>query len=162
MSTYSDSDWAGCKRTARSTSGGVIMRGGHFLKSWSSTQKRVTLSSAEAELGALVKTTTETIGMAQLANGLGKELEAEIFVDSSAALGIVARKGCGKLRHIRVGQLWVQQLAEDEEVCYRKICGQDNPADLFTKHLNRLRIDYLLDLLNVHDAVGSAQEGLEI
>ena len=100
--------------------------------------------------------------MAQLASGLGKELEAEIFVDSSAALGIVARKGCGKLRHIRVGQLWVQQLAEDEEVCYRKICGQDNPADLFTKHLTRLRVDYLLDLLNVQDAVGKAQEGLEI
>ena len=138
------------------------MRGDHFLKSWSSTQKRVTLSSAEAELGALVKTTTETIGIAQLASGLGKELNAEVFVDSSAALGVVARKGCGKLRHIRVGQLWVQQLAEEEEVLYRKICGQDNPTDLFTKHLTRIRIDYLLDLLNVRDAEGRAQEGLEV
>ena len=90
------------------------MRGQHFLKSWSSTQKRVTLSSAEAELGAVVKTTTEAIGIAQMAAGLGKEMEIEIFVDSSAALGAVARKGCGKLRHVRVGQLWIQQLAEDE------------------------------------------------
>ena len=49
---YSDSDWAGCKRTARSTSGGVIMRGDHHIKSWSVTQKRVTLSSAEAEFGS--------------------------------------------------------------------------------------------------------------
>ena len=113
-------------------------------------------------MGALVKTTTETIGIAQLASGLGKELNAEVFVDPSAALGVVARKGCGKLRHIRVGQLWVQQLAEEEEVLYRKICGQDNPADLFTKHLTRIRIDYLLDLLNVRDAEGRAQEGLEV
>ena len=51
------------------------------MKSWSATQKRVTLSSAEAELGAFVKTTTETIGLVQLASGLGKELEAEIFVE---------------------------------------------------------------------------------
>ena len=83
---YSDSDWAGCKRTARSASGGVITRGNHFLKSWSATPKRVTLSSAEAELGALVKTTTEAIGLMQLVSGLGKELEAEILVDTSAAL----------------------------------------------------------------------------
>ena len=109
------------------------MRGQHFLKSWSSTQKRVTLSSVEAELGAAVKTATEAIGIAQMAAGLGKEMEIEIFVDSSAALGVVARKGCGKLRHVRVGQLWIQQLAEDEEVAYRKIQGENDPADLFTK-----------------------------
>eukprot|EP00974_Lingulodinium_polyedra_P098981 9593280-Lingulodinium_polyedra.AAC.1 len=30
---YSDSDWAGCRRTAKSTSGGVIMRGYHYIKS---------------------------------------------------------------------------------------------------------------------------------
>ena len=69
---YSDSDWAGCKRAARSTSGGVIMRGDHHIKSWSVTQKRVTLSSAEAELGALVKTSTEVIGILQMAEGLGR------------------------------------------------------------------------------------------
>eukprot|EP00974_Lingulodinium_polyedra_P042402 4069591-Lingulodinium_polyedra.AAC.1 len=31
---YSDSDWAGCRRTARSTSGGCMMRGTHCLKTW--------------------------------------------------------------------------------------------------------------------------------
>ena len=30
LDAYSDSDWAGCVRTRRSTSGGVLMRGGHF------------------------------------------------------------------------------------------------------------------------------------
>ena len=138
------------------------MRGQHFLKSWSSTQKRVTLSSAEAELGAAVKTTTESIGIAQLAAGLGREMEVEIYVDSSAALGVVARKGCGKLRHIRVGQLWIQQLAEDEEITYKKIQGENNPADLFTKHLTRARLDYLLDLISIRDEAGRAEEGLEI
>ena len=70
--SYSDSDWAGCKRTARSTSGGVILRGTHHVKSWCITQKRVTLSSAEAELGALVKAATETIGILPMAEGLGR------------------------------------------------------------------------------------------
>ena len=41
---YSDSDWAGCKRTAKSTSGGIIARGWHLIKCWSSTQKSITPS----------------------------------------------------------------------------------------------------------------------
>ena len=109
-----------------------------------------------------MKTTTEAIGIAHMAAGLGKEMEIEIFVDSSAALGVVARKGCGKLRHVRVGQLWIQQLAEDEEVAYKKIQGESNPADLFTKHLTRNRLDYLLDLISLRDEVGRAKESLEV
>ena len=49
-SGYSDSDWAGGRRTGKSTSGGLIMMGRHLVKSWSRTQDSVTLSSAEAEL----------------------------------------------------------------------------------------------------------------
>ena len=47
VSGYSDSDWAGCRRTAKSTSGGVLMWGGRCLKSWRSTQKNITPSSGE-------------------------------------------------------------------------------------------------------------------
>ena len=50
-----DSDWAGCRRTRRSTSGGCTYRGQHMLKFWSKTQAVVALSSAEAEPGAAVK-----------------------------------------------------------------------------------------------------------
>ena len=45
----------------------------------------------------------------------------DVYVDSSAALAAVNRKGCGKLRHVRVGQLWVQQLAEEDEVRLKNI-----------------------------------------
>ena len=102
------------------------MRGTHHIKSWAVTQKRVTLSSAEAELGALVKTASETIGITQMAEGLGRKVSGEVFVDSSAALAVVNRKGCGKLRHVRVGQLWVQQLAEEEEMSFKKVWGEEN------------------------------------
>lgn len=132
---YSDSDWAGCRRTARSTSGGAIMRGTHCLRTWSVTQKFVTLSSGEAELMALVKAASEAIGMAQLAMGWGLHLEISVHVDSTAALAVAARKGNGKLRHVRIGHLWVQELAEAEAVAFRKVRGTENPADLMTKYL---------------------------
>ena len=59
---YSDSDWAGCRATGKSTSGGALMIGSHFIKGWARTQNHVTLSSAEAELVALVKCSAELLG----------------------------------------------------------------------------------------------------
>ena len=46
---YSDTDWSGCLRTRKSTSGGCLMVGNHIIKTSSSTQPTVSLSSAEAE-----------------------------------------------------------------------------------------------------------------
>ena len=50
LAVYVDTDWDGCFKTRKSTSGGAIMRGGHLLKRWNSTQQTVALSSGEAEL----------------------------------------------------------------------------------------------------------------
>ena len=44
---YSDTDWSGCPRTRRSTSGGCVMIGKHCIRTWSSTQPSVTLSSGK-------------------------------------------------------------------------------------------------------------------
>ena len=95
IAAFTDSDWAGCRRTARSTSGGALMVGSHCLRTYSVTQKFVTLSSGEAELMALVKATSEAIGLAQLGAGWGMSLTAAVFVDSSAALAVTARRGNG-------------------------------------------------------------------
>ena len=58
----SDSDWAGGRVTGRSTSGGALVIGGHFLKGWARTENHVTMSSAEAELVAMVKCCSELMG----------------------------------------------------------------------------------------------------
>ena len=84
---------------------------------------------------ALVKATSEAIGLQQLAASWAIECTVEVFVDSSAALAVTSRKGNGKLRHVRIGHLWVQQLSDAEEVCFRKVRGDSNPADLMTKYL---------------------------
>ena len=47
------------------------MRGMHCLRTYSVTQKNVTLSSAEAELMALVRASSKGIGVAQLSQGWG-------------------------------------------------------------------------------------------
>ena len=158
---YSDSDWAGCRRTARSTTGGAAVRGAHCLRTWSSTQKFVTLSSAEAELMAAVRAASEAIGLTQLAQSWGLDLSARVFVDSSAALGVVSRKGNGKLRHVRVGNLWVQELAARREVDFVKVRGTENPADLCTKYLTATVLRKLLAHLSQESRGGRAAESLQ-
>ena len=132
------------------------MRGTHCIRSWCSTQKSVTLSSAEAELVAAVRATTEGIGLTQLAEGWGLQMSAEIHVDSSAALAVTARRGNGKLRHVRVGQLWIQELAERKEVRFSKVDGYNNPADLCTKYLTAEYVERLMRGVNQHFVDGHA------
>ena len=136
LSTYTDSDWAGCRKTRRSTSGGCIMLGNHMVKMWSRTQATIALSSAEAELYATVKASAESMGIVSLMKDAGKLIKAHVFGDASAALGIIARKGLGKVRHLNTSYLWVQEKAANDEIKYSKIPGQKNIADLFTKPLD--------------------------
>ncbi|MDP6496001.1 MAG: hypothetical protein QGI09_11450, partial [Dehalococcoidia bacterium] len=72
IDVFVDSDYAGCPRTRKSTSGGCVMVGGHLVKSWSSTQKNtISLSSGEAELYAVVKGVGQGIGLVQYMADLG-------------------------------------------------------------------------------------------
>ena len=51
---YTDTDWAGCPMTRKSTSGGCVILGSHAVKGWSSTQTSIALSSGEAEFNGVV------------------------------------------------------------------------------------------------------------
>ena len=55
LTAWVDTDFAGCRKTRRSTSGGVITLGSHVIKTWSATQGVVALSSGEAEYYGIVK-----------------------------------------------------------------------------------------------------------
>ena len=53
LHSFSNLDSAACRRTSKSTSGGVIMLGKHYSKSWSSTQNTVALTNGEGEVTAV-------------------------------------------------------------------------------------------------------------
>ena len=57
--------------------------------------------------------------------------------DSSAALGIVQRKGCGKVKHLAVKQLWLQEKVAEKEVTVTKIPRAENSADALTHHWSK-------------------------
>ena len=162
---YSDSDWAGDRKTGKSTSGGIIMMGSHLIKSWSRTQDSITLSSADAELVALSKLAMEILGvrsMCQEWHLVQKEVASTLFADASAALCIAKRQGAGKMRHINVKSLWLQEKELQAELLYQKIKGEDNPADGLTKHVRQELAAKYADLVGTRLGRDRAGESLQL
>ena len=71
------------------------MLGKHLIKSWSSTQGPVSLSSGEAEFYGVVKAAGVSLGYQALLEDLGVKLPIRVWTDSSATMGICGRQGLG-------------------------------------------------------------------
>jgi hypothetical protein len=162
VTTFTDSDWAGCLKSAKSTSGGVVCIGEHTIKTYSKQQKVVALSSAEAELYAMVLASAETMAVQAYAADLGLQLGGELYTDSSAALGIAKRAGIGKVRHLRTQGLWVQEVRVSGRISYKKVLGEKNPADLLTKYMTADLSKRHLDAIAAAFVAGRAESAPEI
>ena len=146
---HADSDWAGCTKTRRSSSGGTLMWGSHLIAHWARTQVGVALSSGEAELNAALKVGCEAIGVKVMGKELGIEMGIELYGDSSAAKGTLSRQGSGKVKHLETKQLWLQEKIASGLISYHKVPRAWNHADAMThhwtlvdgdKHFNRMGI----------------------
>ena len=133
-----------------------MLWGGKFLKAWSKTMEVLALSSGESELGALVKACTEGLGVQSLLSDYGIPVSIKILGDSTAAIGMVRRLGLGRVRHLAVADLWVQQRVRDGSFSVAKHPGATNGADLMTKHKSRDDLTRLLAIIGFGSAMGRA------
>ena len=149
MDVYCHTDSAGCVRARKSTSGGCLTIGKHFIKSWSSTQPSQTLSSGEAEMVGVTKGAAAALGFRPLLSDLGAHWPSRIWTDSSASIGMCSRQGIGKVRHMDTQVMWIQQRIRNHDLDLYKIAGEENPADLLTKaEIPKERTDKLLAKLH--------------
>ncbi len=84
------------------------MLGGGVVTSWSNRQATPALSSGEAEYYAIVKAAAEALGIEAFPKDLGWEVKVHAMVDRTATKAIASRSGLGKVRHLEVRCLWVQ------------------------------------------------------
>ena len=112
-----------------------VLLGIHVLTTWSSTQASVTLSSGEAEFYGVARASGIAMGQQSLMRDFGYEIPVRVWTDSTAAVGVCRRQGLGKLPHLDTQSLWVQEKVRRGIIELRKITGDTNPADLFSKHL---------------------------
>ena len=153
---YVDTDFAGCLRTRRSTSGSAALRGKHLIKHSSQTQSTVALSSGEAELSGICRGASIGLGLQSIARDLGFIFPLEILSDATAAIGICRRRGLGKIRHLHTADLWIQDRLRSKDFKLSKVLGADNPADILTKHVNRQCLEKHMRSLSIIEDHGRA------
>ena len=150
VTVATDSDWAGCSATRRSTSGGCVHLGQHLIKAWSTTQQTLALSSGEAEYMAIVKGSAVALGVRSLLEDFGVgTMPIRLHTDATTGKSIATRRGLGKTRHIALHLLWVQQRVQSGEIEVHKVSTQNNLSDLFTKHHAAPRLQFLMERMGV-------------
>ena len=144
LETFSHSDWSGSKSTRRSTSSAIHMVNGVVVMTSSRGQKSVSLSSAEAELNALVSAA---------ADGIYVRRCLEFLVDEMVE-HVSHKRGPGKLRHIDGKLLWIQDLVAQKTLNVKPIGTVYYIADLGTKPLTKARIHLILYWCNTYNGQG--------
>ena len=117
------------------------MMGGHCVKSYSKTQESIALSSGESEFYGMVQAASHGLGVRGVLEDLGIPIGIKVLTDSSAAKSIASRRGVGKVRHIDVRELWIQERVQRGDFELVKVRGEDNVADILTKHVPRDILD---------------------
>ena len=144
-----DADWATCRASRRSNSGGTLQLGDHLIAAWSRVQPRIALSSGAAELCAGTRGISETLGFVHMmrefkTNDWGRIVHR---VDASACRAIMLRRGCGGLKHITFKSLWVQEAVREYSIEIERISRDEMHAHIFAspssaeelrKHLTEL------------------------
>ena len=128
------------------------MLGLHCIKTWSTYQNAFALSSAEAELYAMVEGVSRGKGLQTLGLELGfigLQNALGLGTDSSAAKSFVNRRGLGRMRHLQIRDLWLQKEVRDGNLLVDKVAGTKNPADLMTKVLRTDEIGDRLWRMNI-------------
>ena len=157
---YSDSDWAGHHGSRKSASSGCLVIDGILLYSSSRTQGLIALSSAEAEVYAAVSACCDAIYMKRCLEFVFEQtVSIQLLIDNSAARQILMRAGVGRVRHLSVKILWLQQQVERKMVSVVAVASSANVADLGTKRLPCHTMRRLMYEVGVYD--GSGRVGVE-
>ena len=93
---------------------------------------------------------------------VGPRTPSQLYADASAALGIAKRDGAGKLRHINVRSLWLQEKKLRSEVSFNKISGEDDPADGLIKHVRQALAQKYASSTGIRLSQDRAKESLQV
>ena len=143
--TYTDSDFAGCPDTSRSTSG-LIVSWMSAAVSWGSTlQACVTLSTAEAEMVAMSKAAQELIWVRRLIGeimGGSITTPTPLYCDNIATLQLLKQRVHHlRTKHISLRNNFIKEQRDLGNLDAIYVPTDSNTADVFTKPCNQTVMD---------------------
>jgi len=143
-----DASWANSD-DRKSTSGGVLRLQGFLLATWSRTQSVVAQSRCEAELLALNAGAVEGKLVASILKELKRRPILVLRTDSTSAANSTKRRGLGRMRHMDIRELWLQDEIRNGMLKIEHIEGLQNVADVLTKSMPGSRFMELITKLGL-------------
>ncbi|GAB2293271.1 hypothetical protein Dimus_038257 [Dionaea muscipula] len=136
LTAYSDSDWAGCPDTRRSTTGFCTFLGQNLVTWCAKKQHTVSRSSTEAEYRAMANTAAELTWLQYLLHDLRVPtvVTPRLFCDNLSALHLTVNPVFhNRSKHIALDYHFVRERVASGSLVTHYIPATDQPADLFTK-----------------------------
>ena len=145
-----DGDWAPTTELLRrSTSGGAVRYGLHTWDCYSVTQATIALSSAESEFYATGSATARGLQCKVYLSETERPCELDVYSDSTAGRGMCQRTGVGKVRHLELRFLWIQERLRLKAFRLNKETTEEMTADILTKYCEWPKIEQHCATLNL-------------
>jgi hypothetical protein len=151
LAACTDSDWASEPDGRRSQTGFFLKMAGGLISWTSRAQKTIALSSTEAEYMALSDCSRQVVWMHTLLGELGYHLKAiPVCGDNQGSIFIASNPVTEKRsKHIDIRYHYIREVVGKGLVELYFIPGEDNPADLLTKNLGRIKFQKFRAMLGL-------------
>ncbi|CAK0881727.1 unnamed protein product, partial [Prorocentrum cordatum] len=149
LQMFTDTGFATCKETRRAMTGGFAKLDGVHFAAFARRQ-----GAQETSSGQFYGATSVVMGgklVKNVLDWLGYKVTWELGIDSSAAKAMINREGVGKVKHLDVGALRIQQGRKVHGLDVKKESGEKNVADLGAKAHPVASFEYFRELAGVVD-----------
>lgn len=149
---YSDADWGSCPQSRQSLTGYCVTIGNSLISWKAKKQPTVSRSSAEAEYRVMADVCCEIQLLLQLLSELGcKNLTpVTLFCDNKSALYIASNPVFHeRTKHTEIDCHLIRAKIQQGVIKTAHLGSASQPADLFTKSLSSISLQFLLSKLGV-------------
>ena len=147
----SDSDFGKNEDNRKSVTGYVVYLNDAPVAFKSSTQQTVSLSSAEAELNALVSCAQELLYVMNLLESMELTVNKPMVIkcDNKGTVAVAHNwVVSGRMRHVAIKKNFMRELEEKNIIHVEWIEGVKNEADAFTKNVNGVKLkEFMTNLM---------------
>ena len=156
IEAWCDGDWATDDLDRKSVAGGVIMIAGCRMHSHCRGMPDHALSSGESEIMSMSEMLKEALLVQFNVEfvGLGR-LPIQMHTDASVARSFAHRKGVGRMKHLEVRFMWLQEMQDKGAYALKKVGRECNFSDMLTHPPSKAELDRFLPLMGIYPIAAS-------
>ena len=154
FTAFSDADLGGNLDNSHSTGGFAICIGGGAVQWGSRLHPHVLLSSTKSEYTTVSKVGCEVMWTRYLLGEFGYDISCPslILVDNASAIQVAKHpEHQSTMKHVHRAYHWIRDHVERGDISVTHVPGSENPADIFTKPLGRIKFAKFRGMLGLRD-----------